>query len=93
MSDWRAPLDENPFGAGDASVFEAATPAPMYRAKARTGRRRKARPERPWSYGRVESVISIAERRVPYPTLGGEPEERLPDLILLSIGWVDDLPR
>lgn len=29
MSDWRAPLNESPFGAEDVGVFEATTPAPM----------------------------------------------------------------
>ena len=29
---------------------------------------------------------------MPYPTLSGESKERLSDLILLSMGWVDDLP-
>jgi len=85
MSDWSAPLHERPFGEGDADIFEALTPAPMYRAKARTGRRRRARPERPCSYDRAELVISFTKRRLPYPTLNGEPKERLSDLIGLSM--------
>lgn len=88
MSDRRVPLDESLFG-GDAGMLEALTPAPMYRAKARTGRRRRARPEKPCSYGRAELVISIAKRRLSYPTLSGEPKERLSDLIGLSMRWVD----
>lgn len=86
-------MDGSPFGEGDARIFEALTPAPMYLDSARTGRRRRARPERPCSYERAELVIIIARRRLPYPTLGGEPKERFSDLILLSMGWIDDLPR
>lgn len=72
MSDLIALLVESLFGEGDVGAFEALTPVPMYRAKARTGRRRRARPERLCSYNHAELVTSTTKRgmdAIPYTWL------------------------
>lgn len=93
MSVRRALLDESLFGGAGVDMLEVLAPVPMCRAKTRTGRRRNARPERFCSYIHEELVTSTTKSRMSYPALGRELQKRLPNLILLSMGWVGILPR